>query len=127
MMEAQVQAKRVYNRLNEIMDLSKQLAEAIDRNDQVCVRMLVTMRQPPINQVKEADMALEQQCDGLPDPDDRRRLKELLQGSAAQTPDEGPLAEQIAANARLLEQVLRLDKSLSKKLAREKSIYDSTK
>ena len=31
LMDAHVQAKRIYNLLNEVMDLSRQMAEAMDR------------------------------------------------------------------------------------------------
>ena len=37
--------------------------------------------------------------------------------------DLAPLAAQIGANRRLLEQVLELDRVLNRKLTREKSIY----
>ena len=121
LMETQVQARKMYNLLNEVMDISRQLAEAVDRNDQVSVRMLVSMRQTPINQAKEADQALRLQCaaDG--------RLRDLLAGGEAQTPEEVPLANQIASNARLLKQVINLDQILSRKVAREKSIYNREK
>lgn len=123
LMEAHVQAKRMNNLLNEIMDVSKQLAEAVDRDDHVSIQMLLAMRQGPINQAKEVDMTLKQQCDEMGDPEDGRRLAELLKGGAAETPEEAPLAAQIAANARLLRQVVEQDKILSEKLTRGKSVY----
>ena len=48
-LKAHVQVKRIYSLLTEVMDLSKQLAEALDRNDQVTVRMLIAMRGEPVN------------------------------------------------------------------------------
>ena len=37
LMKALVQVKRIGNLLNEVLDISQQLAEALDRNDQVSV------------------------------------------------------------------------------------------
>ncbi|MEI3361551.1 MAG: hypothetical protein V8R75_02680 [Oscillospiraceae bacterium] len=44
--------KKIYNSLNEVQDLTRQLAEALDRQDQVSVRMLLTMRQEPIDVIQ---------------------------------------------------------------------------
>ena len=45
--------RKKYNQLSEVMDLSRQLGEAMDRNDQVSLRMLISMRQEPILQLEE--------------------------------------------------------------------------
>ena len=47
LLDAHVQAKRIYNLLNEVMDVSRQMAEAVDRDDQVAIQMLVSMREEP--------------------------------------------------------------------------------
>ena len=52
LMDAHVQAKRIYNLLNEVMDLSRQMAEAMDRDDQVAIRMLVSMREEPVRKLR---------------------------------------------------------------------------
>ena len=43
LLDAQVQTKRIYNLLSEVMDLSQQLGQAMDRNDEVAARMLLAM------------------------------------------------------------------------------------
>ena len=50
--------RKKYNQLSEVMDLSQQMAEALDRNDQVSVRMLLFMRQDPILQLEELKRAV---------------------------------------------------------------------
>lgn len=122
LLDAQVQAKRIYNLLGEVMDLSRQLAEAVDRNDQVSVQMLLAMREDPIQGLTVARAALKQQIESAP-PEDAGRLQELLSGSPAKNSEESGLADQAAANERLLRQVQELDKALSKKIARDKSFY----
>ena len=53
LLDLQVLERKKYNLLNDVMDLSQQLATAMDRNDKVSVRMLVAMRQDPLTQLEE--------------------------------------------------------------------------
>ena len=122
MMDALVQAKRMGNLLNEVQDLSRQLAEAIDRDDRVSVEMLAGMRREPIDKLVSAEEVLADLAEPLP-PEDGARLRALLGGAGARTEEEKPLAELAASNRRRLEQLLVLDKVLNQKLARENSIY----
>ena len=121
LLDAHVQAKRIYNLLNEVMDVSRQMAEAMDRDDQVAIQMLVSMREEPVHRLRQARRALKEQRDAL-EPEAALRLTQLLNGEEAETEAEAPLAAQIGANRRLLEQVLELERVLNRKLTREKSI-----
>ena len=121
LLDAHVQAKRIYNLLNEVMDVSRQMAEAMDRDDQVAIQMLVSMREEPVHRLRQARRALKEQREAL-EPEAALRLTQLLNGEEAETEAEAPLAAQIGANRRLLEQVLELDRVLNRKLTREKSI-----
>lgn len=122
LMDAHVQTKRIYNLLGEVMDISRQLAEAIDRDDHVTIQMLVAMREEPVKKLQLCQRALKEQGEALP-PEKAERLSRLLNGAAAENEAEGPLAAQVGSNRRLLEQVLELDKILNRKLTREKSVY----
>lgn len=122
LLDALVQAKRMNNLLNEVQDLSRQLAEALDRDDKVSVEMLAGMRREPIDKLVDAEDILADQAGTLP-PEEGARLLELLGGAPARTEAEKPLAEQVGSNRRRLEQVLAQDKVLNQKLARENSAY----
>ena len=122
LLDAHVQAKRIYNLLNEVMDISRQMAEAVDRDDQVAIQMLVSMRQEPTDKLARTQEALEQQRQALPAADGQR-LAALLKGAAAETAEEAPLANQVGLNQRILKQLVELDQVVNRKLAREKSIY----
>lgn len=122
LMDAHVQAKRIYNLLGEVMDISRQLAEAVDRDDQIAVQMLVAMREEPVEKLQLCQRALKEQGETLP-PEKAERLSRLLNGAEAENEAEEPLAAQVGSNRRLLEQVLELDRVLNRKLTREKSIY----
>ncbi len=122
LLNAHVQLKRAYTALNEALDLTRQLAEAVDRDDQITVQMLVSMRQEPTDKLFRANQALDQQRRDLPGAD-ADRLAALLKGAAAETEDEEPLAAQVGLNQRILKQLVDLDRVVNRKLTREKSIY----
>ena len=122
LLDAHVQLKRLYTSMNETLDLSRQLADAVDRDDQVAIQMLVAMRQEPVDKMARAKRTLEIQRSALPEADGLR-LDALLRGEAAEEPAEEALAKQIGINARLYQQLVALDRVLNRKLARDQSIY----
>jgi hypothetical protein len=123
LMDALVLSKRIGNQLHETMDLSQQLAEALDRNDQVTVKMLINMRGEPIAQLKTADQALRELRDAIPDPQERRHLTALLRGEDSNEEKEQILSKQSRSNARQLKQVQELDRRLNQRITRGKSVY----
>ena len=122
MLDALVQTKRIAAMLGETMDLSRQMADAADRNDQVVVQMLLNMREDPIEKLKLADQALRNQRAALP-PQDGQRLADLLNGAPPQNEQEKMLAAQVGANAARLKQLLELDQALNRRLTGERSVY----
>ena len=66
-MDALVLMKRTGNLLNDLEDLTRQLAQSIDRNDQVSIQMLIAMREEPLAKLQTADRALREQLEALPD------------------------------------------------------------
>lgn len=122
LMDAHVQVRRVYNCLGEVKDITLQLMEAVDREDQVSVQMLLAMREEPLHGILQARAALRQQEEEL-SPEEGKRLREILDGAPARSPEEVALVNQVAANIRLLEQVKEMDKPLNHKISRNKSVY----
>ena len=121
-MDAQVQEKRRYALLSELFDLTRQLAEAVDRSDEVTIQMLLSMREEPLAQMRQVEENLIRQRAALAE-EDGRRLEELLSGAPARRQEENALSEQVGANRRLLGQLVELDKRIKKKVTREKSVY----
>ena len=122
LLDAQVQEKRRYALLSELFDLTKQLAEAVDRNDEVTIQMLLSMREGPLAQMRQVEENLTRQRSSLSE-EDGRRLAELLSGAQAQRQEENALGGQVGTNRRLLGQLVELDKRVNKKVTREKSVY----
>ncbi len=123
LLDAHVQLKRIYTALNEALDLTRQLADAVDRDDQISAQMLISMRQEPIDKLKGAHQALEQQRQTL-SPEDAARLTAILKGAEAAREEERPLVTQVGVNQRVLKQLVPLDQVVNRKLAKEKSIYN---
>jgi GTP cyclohydrolase III len=121
--DALVLSKRVGNLLFETYGISEELSQALDRNDQVTVQMLLAMRSEPIEKLKTADTALRELRDSLADPEDRKHLSELLKGEAPSNEKERLLVDQSESNARQLQKVLELDQRLNLRITRDKSIY----
>ena len=122
-LDALVQLRRMYSLLGETEDLSQQLAEALDRDDQVMVQMVLDMREEPVRGLHTAKEVLIQQVAAMADREDADRLRALLNGAAAQREEERLIADQVAANERLLRRVQDLDRVLNEKITREQSIY----
>lgn len=123
LMEILVLTKRIGNLLNEIMDLSQQMAEAIDRNDEVTVGMLISMRSEPLEKLKLAQQAIHLQMDALAGSENGERLAALFKGGKAIGDAEEALAKQAAINSRQYEKVIALERVLNKKITRDKSIF----
>lgn len=122
LLDAHVQLKRLYTSMNEAMDITRQLAEAVDRDDQVAIHMLVAMRQEPVDKMSQAKRTLEMQRDALPEGD-RVHLEALLKGGPPEDAGEEAFVKQVGMNDRLLKQLADLDRVLNRKLTRDKSIY----
>ncbi|MDE6456644.1 MAG: hypothetical protein K2L38_12265 [Dysosmobacter sp.] len=122
LLDAHVQLKRIYTALNEALDLTRQMADAADRNDEVAAQLLVSMRQEPTDKLAGAYQALDQQRQALSEAD-AGRLAALLRGAGAETEAEAALANQVGLNGRVLKQLVDLDRVVNRKLAREKSVY----
>ncbi len=118
--------RKKYNLLSEVMDLSQQMGEAMDRNDDVSVRMLITMRQEPILRLEEVRMSCAARLESLP-PEDRERAKALSEGAVPQGAEEETYCAQAGSTRRLLERVLELDQRLSRRLAGDNSFYTKEK
>ena len=122
-MDALVQAKRLGNLLDEVLDLSRQMADAVDRGDEVVIQMLLSMRAEPIRNLKRTDQTLRSQREELP-KGDGDRLAGLLNGTIQpEGHEEDMLFRQAETNRRLHQQVMELERILNKKIARDKSIY----
>lgn len=125
-MDALVQMKRTGNLLNELEDLTQQMGQSIDRNDQVSLQMLIAMREEPLGKLQEADQALRDQLELLTDKLEAAQLASMLNGGPPADPGgrtQQMLCEQVASNNRRLKQIIELDQRLNQRLGQEESAY----
>ena len=125
-MDLTVLERKKYNCLSEVSDLTRQIGEAMDRNDNVSVRMLVAMRQEPLLQLEELKQAVEAKEGSLP-PEDRERVSALRKGASPQGEEEAAFHSQAGAARRLLERIVALDERLNRRLAGGNSFYAQRK
>lgn len=121
-MDLTVLERRKYNLLNETLDLSQQLGEAMDRNDDVSLRLVLALRQEPILGLEEVKRAIAVKMEGL-SPEDRERVSELAGGAAPKGGEETAYFTQAGSVRRLLDRVVELDRRLNRRLAGENSFY----
>lgn len=118
--------RKKYNLLSEVMDVSQQMGEALDRNDDVSVRMLVAMRQEPILRLEEIKQSIAARLESL-SPEDLERARALREGASPRGAEEETYCTQAGSTRRLLERVLELDQRLSRRLAGGSSFYTQEK
>ena len=58
--------RRIYAALSEVLELTGELSASIQRGDSVSVQLFLQLRQEPINQLREYQTNLAQQCRILP-------------------------------------------------------------
>lgn len=123
-LELTVLERKKYNYLVEVQDLTRQLAESLDRNDQVSARMLVAMRQDPIRLLAEVDNSGKLRME-VHSEEDRQRAAALLKGATPGDDGQRIFQEQAQKTRRLLEQVVDLDRRVSTKMAGKSSFYNA--
>lgn len=115
--------RKALRKLNEALGITRELAEAVEREDQVSVRLLLSSRQMPLLELQELDAAMDLKRCELSGADEAAFDRLVTRRGAAEDPAEQELADQLARNRRVLEQLTELDRRVSEKLCRERSIY----
>ncbi len=114
--------RQKYNHLSELMDLTRQLGEAIDRGDEVSVRILVSMRNDPLVGLEELKKATRLRTEAL-SREERERVEELNSGASPEDENETLYVNQAGSARRLWERVVELDQRLNRRMAGDDSFY----
>lgn len=116
--------RKRYTTLTEVMELTKELSDAFQRQDQVSVRLFLSMRQEPINQLREYRAIQRKRCAALPDEEGEVLWKVLMgQGSGDGSEQLQALEKLVGQNRNLLDRVQEADRQVSMKLGGKKSYY----
>lgn len=103
-----VQLKKRYSLLIQIDDLTQQMSDALNRDDEVSFQMLLSMRQEPILYLKESDKILLNLKSELPQ-NIVKRWQELENNAEPIGQEETLFKQQINQNRRLLERLVPFD------------------
>ena len=115
--------RKKYNYLNEALDLTQQIGNALDHNDQISLKMLLAMRQEPIMYLEELKQTIQARRQDLP-PEDQERVQALLSGASPRTQEENTFVQQAATVIRLLQRVIELDRAVNLRLTGSSSVYN---
>ncbi len=113
------QLKKRYSLLNEIYDITEQMSDALNRDDEVSFQMLLSMRQEPILYMKESDTILLSLKSELPQ-DIIKRWHELEKNAEPLNQEETLFKQQIEQNRRLLERLVPFDNRILNVLKNKK-------
>ena len=94
--------RKVLRKLNEALGITRELAEAVEREDQVSVRLLLSSRQMPLLELQELDAAMDLKRCELSGADEAAFDRLVTRRGAAEDPAEQELADQLARNRRVL-------------------------
>lgn len=117
--------RKMYTSLNEVIELTDELSQAVSRQDQVSVRMFLSMRLEEIQRLTSYQAMLNRQCAQL-SPEDAKLLTQLNSGlfsGQAPTPAAQALLKQAQRNRTVLERVRRADQAVSSRLGGSHSFY----
>lgn len=122
--ELLVQQKKKYIQLTEVLNVTVQMADAVERDDNVSMSLLIAMRQEPLLVIDEIQQVVGERLESLP-AGTAAHLRALMTGRGLEkaAPEEQMLDEQCQMNFRLLDRIVMIDKRLNKKVGKEQSYY----
>ena len=115
--------RKLYSKISETTNLTQELSDSVERNDQVSVELFLSMRQHPIWEMEELQSRIALKRVEL-NRQDALRFDALLSGAPAESRDELPLTKQLAMNRRFLTRLTELDRQASSKLCGDRSYYN---
>jgi|GEM_PF-1014350 len=116
------QKLREMRELTELSTLTAELARAIDRKDDVSIKLTLAMRQEPLLRLEEIRRLIERWLTSLPE-EKAIHMAELLNGGETEIPEEKPLQQQILANYRMAAKIQELDQRISLRTIGRRSFY----
>lgn len=112
------------NHFEETLRITKEVSEALDRNDRVSVQMLLSMRATELEGIDKTIVGLEQFKQQL-HPQAQQEIDQLLKEEEIE--EQSPEMEKIADTAgrcrRLLQDIIAIDKRMSRHVAGADSFY----
>lgn len=125
-MEILLNLQKKFNKVNELQDVTKQMAECLQRNDIFSFELLMDMRADVMLELDSIEYAQEDMLQGLSEMEEKQVRKALTLGvdeSQLKTVDLRRIHEIYGKIKRSLENTIQFDKAISLKMGRETSFY----
>ncbi|MGI5962461.1 MAG: hypothetical protein ACOX7N_01940 [Lawsonibacter sp.] len=115
--------RRMHTALDEVLEVTGELADAIQRQDQISVQLFLKLRHDPIQQLQTYQAQLRNQCSRL-SPEEGTCMQQILSGKGTgERPELALLEKQVRQNQELLARILRADRRISQRMGGDKSFY----
>lgn len=118
--------QKKYNKMNELQDVTKQMAEALQRNDLYAVQLLMEMRTEVMLEIDDIDYAREDLLKCLP-ANQESLVREALSTKTTEqqlaNADLQRMNDIYKKTARNLEVTIQYDKAINMKMAGDHSFY----
>lgn len=121
-MDFHILQRKKYNLLKEVLELSLEIGQSMDRNDQSCLRKNLAMRQDPIAKLSEIKNQTLFELDRL-SADDAEHIRLVMSGKKAESKVEQALLQQIQESDLLLDKIMVLDEKINKRVVGKDSVY----
>lgn len=122
-LEITVQVRKSYNLLGEILDLTQQMGEALDREDHTSFQIVLSMRREPLQELAVVKERIGLLLKEFPQ-EEEAYLRSILNGAEGREALGRQLGTQVQAGSRLWRQVKDLDEKISIQVAHDQSIYE---
>ena len=125
LLEVLKRVQRNYVRVVEIERITKELGDALSRNDQESAQLLVKMRQDEMDHISEMKQEIRLLVESSA-PEEKRMLISWLAGKNEYQPDSfeaKKLLELSGQMQQVLSRTIAIDKAINKKLAGKDSFY----
>ena len=127
-MEIAIYLRKKYNKISELFDLTRQMAEALQRNDLVSFEVLLTMRTDVILDIEQITYTI-QDILQTTEPEFAKKINLFLQHKTTSF-ENLSVAEQkictiVSESANLTQRLISLDKIVNKKISGNDSFYQN--
>lgn len=112
------------NHFEEVLRITKEISEALNRNDRVSVQMLLGMRATELEGIDKTIIGLEQFKEQL-HPEAQQEIDRLLTGQEVsdQSPEMDKIIDAADRCRKILQNIIEIDKRMSRRVAGTDSFY----
>lgn len=126
MLDIAINLRKKYNKISELLDITQQMTDCINRNDMVSFKIFINMRTEILLEIEEINENQEKFL-SLLEPRKAENAKALMQSDAV-VPDNTP-SEDLKVYSTFMDcksataKLVAMDKAMSEKICGDKSFY----